>query len=161
MQIIFNCEKVVNKLQGKYKFHITRDKALIAIKDGLHGRLSMLELASILFCGTRTIPPRPMFLDYVKDRQQFLEEQFLHHITVEKRSSISDNKIADVYINLNAQGLGNVVLIDIQKWVLSGSYYKSHVPNAPSTIANKGSDVPLVDKGALLNSIYSQVVKGQ
>lgn len=43
----------------------------------------------------------------------------------------------------------------VQKEIVSGSY----APNAPATIARKGSDVPLVDDGQLRDSVNYQIVE--
>lgn len=164
MELKLNTGKAFAKLQGKYKFHISKDTALIAIKDGSHGTISIRELAHILFGGTNTIPPRPAFADYIDDvlatKQDWLYAQFKAHTSIRKAKSTSPNYLADIYIDLDTDGLGNVVLLDLQRWIASGNYYRSHVPNAPSTIRKKGHDIPLVDKGILLNSLFSQTKKG-
>ena len=43
----------------------------------------------------------------------------------------------------------------VQKEIVSGHY----APNAPATIAKKGSDVPLVDDGQLRDSVNYQIVE--
>lgn len=164
MELKLNTGKAFNKLQGKYKFHISKDSALIGIKDGNHGRLSIRELATILFSGTDTIPKRSAFEDYISDvltnRQAWLYAEFKAHTKIRKVRSSSPGYLADIYVDLDTEGLGNVVLLDVQRWIASGSYYRVHVPNAPSTIRKKGHDIPLVDKGVLLNSLFSQTKKG-
>jgi hypothetical protein len=43
--------------------------------------------------------------------------------------------------------------------LLHSSYLKMLYPNAPSTVAKKGSDLPLIDSGELANSIEVRVVE--
>lgn len=160
MELYLKIGKAYEKLKGKYRFHFSKDKALIAFKDGAHGKLTIRELATILFNGNGHIPARSAFADYIddtiKNRQAWLYAVFSRHISFRKVTSTSPSYLADVYIDLDADGLGNEILLDVQRWIASGQYYKSHVPNAPSTIRKKGHDIPLVDKGALLNALYSQ-----
>lgn len=53
--------------------------------------------------------------------------------------------------------LGAQIASDIRNYIRDSGEL---LPNAPSTIAAKGSSKPLIDKGQLVNSISSAVVKG-
>lgn len=160
MKVMLNAQKAFTKLKGKYRWHICKDHAIVGLANGSHhSGLSIHELARILFGGSGNIPPRPMFVDYAREREEFLYLALRQHTTLSKKASNSPLYLADVYVDVNTDALANYVLLDIQKWVLSSDYYKTHVPNAISTIYHKDNDIPLVEKGELLNSLYGQTKK--
>jgi len=82
-------------------------------------------------------------------------------------ASENTNKLMQKLYNDVASGKTNVVdamkklgayaSSGIRKQILDGDF----VPNAPSTIAAKGSDKPLIDTGQLMNSIHYRVGKGE
>lgn len=156
MKVVLNCAKAYGKLKGKYRWHISANHAIVGIVETSHGRLTTTELAKILFRGTMNIPARSMFADYVKENKEFLYKVMRKNCTVTKQSSDNSNYIADVYVDFNADEVANQVLAHLQSWVRSGVYYKVAVPNAESTIRHKGSDVPLIDTGEFINSLFAQ-----
>ncbi len=162
MQLFLNVEEVVDKLTGNYHWHITEDLAKVAIANsGHYSGLTTQELATLLFEGTGSIPPRPALEDYLNEHRAWLKNTIRKYVTIIKRPSSSKTYIADVYVDLDTEQLANEVRTDVYKWIASGSYYKSVAPNAQSTIRHKGSDVPLVDTGTLLDSLYADTVKNK
>lgn len=162
MQIFLDVEEAVGRLEGNYKWHISEDLAKVAIANrGHHSGMTTEELATLLFQGDGNIPPRPAFEDYLNTRREWLKKELRKFIRITKKPSTTKTYIADIYVTLDTDQLANEVRTDVYKWIASGSYYKSAVPNAYSTIQHKGSDVPLVETGALLDSLYADTVKSK
>jgi hypothetical protein len=94
---------------------------------------------------TIVIPPRPFIrqpFDNSKEKLIKAAEQLMAKIvdgTIDRHGAL--------------EVLGDVLLIEIRKSINNREYE----PNAPSTIRKKGSDMPLVDTGRLLQSLKIEV----
>lgn len=109
-----------------------------------HGGLTVAELAAILHYGTQDghIPARP-FLAMAFDQQR----EVLAKMGGELFGQVLDGKIDTD----KALGLMGLKLATEAKKVITTT--DSLAPNAPSTVAAKGSSRPLVDTGRLLGAI--------
>lgn len=111
------------------------------------GELTNGQLAAIQEFGTATIPARPFVSSsFEANRDKYkgmlaagLEKVYANELPVSKLLGL----------------LGTAMAADIKKRVTAGANFE---PNAPSTIAKKGSARPLVDTGRLVNSVTYQVV---
>lgn len=101
------------------------------------------ELAKELHVGTAIIPARPFLDDGVK----YNAEEIRQILGQEAKKE-----------NPNWDKVGTFAVGKIQEFV-RGDFYKSNVPNSPETIAEKGSDTPLIDGGDLINSLTFLVEK--
>ena len=162
MKIWLNCRKAYERLKGGYRFHITKKLVKVYFPNGVHidvyGRsLSMSTLISILCNGNAHIPARP----FMTDVPTILKSTFLrvlqNSVYTTLRNSRNPNDLGDCYIDFDGEKVALEVKSLIKQWLFDGSYYQAKVPNAPKTIRNKGSDVPLVHTGALVNSLTAKV----
>ena len=164
MNIKLNTRKVFAKLHGNFSLIWTSKKLSVIVPNSTHidlrGRsLSMSDLAFWLINGTATIPARPFPEDARKQLRKQVYTLLKEHTTVKLKNTKDPNKLSEIYVDFTDSDLREKLEQLVKWWLLDGSYYKSHVPNAPSTIANKGSDVPLVDTGQLVNSIQARIEK--
>lgn len=162
MKITLNCSKAYERLKGSYSIHITKKLVKVYFPNGTHvnvyGKsLSMSTLITILCDGNAHIPPRP----FMTDTPRLLKQDFLRilrdHVTFILRNARNANNLGEVYIDFDAEGVAMKVTALIKQWLFDGSYYRARVPNAPKTIRNKGSDVPLVETGTLVNSLSAKI----
>lgn len=151
-------------LQSGIKVHIAN-----TVHVGENGEsISMIELVSFLMSGGvsqqgRPVPPRPFFSAYASENKEWLLDQVVKNITWHKRRTADTGhaKLWTTYCVLHTHTLAETVRTHFQQWLRSGSYFKRTAPNAPYTIARKGSDVPLVDTGQLVNSIIATPINGR
>ncbi len=92
----------------------------------------------------QNIPARPFMRDTVNSNKNKWAKIFGALIKQQK---------ADINITQIFHKLGMLAVGDIQKQIKSGSY----VDNAPSTIAKKGFNKPLIDTGVMLKSVNYEV----
>lgn len=118
---------------------LTSDKTVLV---GIHedagstddGDLTMAQLGAVLHFGTQTIPARPWLDVGVKSgTQDYLE-------VIQNYSDDIDNAI---------EIIGQIAVGKVQQYMTD----LQDPPNAPSTIAKKGSSNPLIDTGALRQSV--------
>lgn len=107
--------------------------------------MDMAELAEIQSVGTATIPARPYLEEGILSRK----EEIRSEIKKQAKNLVENGQA-------NYDKVGTKAVGAIQEFV-RGDYYKTNVPNAPSTIRQKSkngnvSDVPLIDTAELLNS---------
>jgi hypothetical protein len=107
--------------------------------------IAMSELAKMLYFGTSKIPARPFLTDAILENKEAILKFF------EKAYNLGSSKRTK---NLNA--LGQFV-VDAIKSMVKGNYYGSKIPNAPSTIDRKGSDIPLIESGDLIDALEYKV----
>lgn len=124
---------------------------LLGYPDGVKHPNSDIEnsdLAHALHDGTATIQARPWLLESLSanmtEIRGLIAEGYKRLITTGKMS---------------ARKIGASCVGFIQEFVRSG-HYRATAPNAPSTIRKKGSDVPLIDEGFLINST-TYVLRGK
>jgi len=98
------------------------------------------DLAEALHDGTAAIPARPFLLQGIGSEM------------VEIRKAIKEyHEIRMTGKEGNLAKIGALAVGAVQRFV-RGAYYRSKIPNAPSTIRRKGSDLPLIDTGFLMQS---------
>ena len=105
-------------------------------------KVDLLDVAMFNELGTSRTPSRPFMRDSVDDN--------IDSITKFCQAQIKGiaNGSKDAESALNAIGVMQVGLV--QKTIVEGNF----VPNAPSTIAKKGSDKPLIDTGLMRQSVH-------
>lgn len=101
------------------------------------------ELAKELHVGSSRIPARPFLDDGVKYNAEEIKQVLAQEAKKE---------------NPNWDKVGTFAVGKIQEFV-RGDYYRSNVPNSRETIEAKGSDMPLIDGGDLINSLTFLVEK--
>ena len=122
-------------------------------EDTIHttnGKLFMSDLAEILHEGAvvgngAVIPPRRYLVDGVKRNIRAIRAVIRPIITAYVMEGID-----------NFEAAGEFIVETIKDFVRSG-YYRDVVPNAESTIAKKGSDIPLVHTNEFLDSLTYEV----
>lgn len=105
------------------------------------------ELAKELHFGSPRTPPRPFFEDTLKQEET---KSGLRNAFQEQIIKICEG------VKPNWQKIGVMTVGEVQKLVRS-DYYKTKMPNSKETIEAKGSDIPLIDGGDLVNSLTSIV----
>lgn len=116
-------------------------------KETVHGNkqkgpeIETAELAKMLSYGTDKIPPRPFLEEGIDSKKKEIAEAMK-----KEAKKASDGK------NPNWEDIGTMAAGAVQDFVRS-DYYKTHVPNSPKTIKYKGSDMPLIDGGNLVQSV--------
>lgn len=95
------------------------------------------DLARELHYGSSRTPARPFLTDAIKQKKQELK-------------NVIETECAKDQPNWHK--VGTQAVAAVQELVRS-DYYKTRVPNSPATIEKKGSDMPLIDGGDLLNSL--------
>lgn len=105
-------------------------------------KVDLLDVAMFNELGTSRTPSRPFMRDSVDDNTE--------NITKFCKSQLKgiSNGTKDAESALKAIGAMQVGLV--QKTIREGNF----VPNAPSTIAKKGSDKPLIDTGLMRQSVH-------
>lgn len=128
----------------------------VFVREGMHinprtGEVnSMVELAKAATFGTATTPPRPFLVDSLRELSKEIDK-------IVKSSMVWRFKglTADVQYEFAANDIAHA----IRQFIKSGEYYKATQPNASYTIAQKGSDIPLVDSGQLVEHIEAEYVR--
>jgi hypothetical protein len=114
-----------------------------------HGGLTVAELAAILHYGTDEIAARPylaMAFDKIREELSKMGGELLTKV-------LTGQIPLDQALGL----LGLKLSTEAKKIITEG---RQLAPNAPSTIARKGSDRPLVDTARLLNANTWAIDKG-
>ena len=99
------------------------------------------DLARMLHFGTSTIPARPFLEDGIKSKKDELEK------AIENETK----KLVDGG-SANWDKVGGMAVGAVEELVRS-DYYKTRIPNSPTTIKYKGSDTPLIDGADLIGSL--------
>lgn len=105
----------------------------------------ILDIAIYNEFGTATIPARP-FIRGSHDKHKREAERIMAHLAGKLGSGAS---VAEV---LNT--LGQWYETKVKAHANSGAF----VPNAPATVARKGSSKPLVDTGTMIGAIRYEVI---
>ena len=100
---------------------------------------------------SHNVPPRPVLKPALAENDTKQKIEQLMRDAALKALVLGDRDAAEQ----NFHKAGMVGRDACKKWILGGHL----APNAPSTIARKGSSTPLVDTGSLLNSITYAVRK--
>lgn len=135
---ISGLDEAKKQLEQELKKLTTDRTVLVGIHEGAgstdDGDLTMAQLGAVLHFGTQTIPARP-WLDV---GVQSGTEDYMD--VIENHSDDIDNALE--IIGQIAVGKVQAYMTDLQD-----------PPNAPDTIAKKGSSNPLIDTGALRQSV--------
>lgn len=127
----------------------------VYVIDGVHvsprngSTMSMVELAKAMAFGTAKNPPRDFINDAVREKLEEINK-------VVKSSLVWRFKglTAEVQYGFAA----NEIAIIVRDFIRQGTYYKATQPNSAKTIEEKGSDIPLLDSGQLVNHIGAEYV---
>jgi len=131
---------------GRLKRLVGEDEILVGFPSGVtHPKTSVdnATIAEWLHDGTARIPARPFLLQGILDGKDSLNDAIRDAFAL---------KVRGFKITAALHKIGVLAVGFVQDFVRSG-YYQQHMPNAPSTILRKGSDVPLIDTGFLINSM--------
>jgi hypothetical protein len=109
------------------------------------GKVETAQLAEWLHDGTGRIPARPYLLQGLRAHMSEIRKAMKLYLEEKAKNP----NIVPIRVAVTAVGA-------VQEFVRS-DYYKGMIPNAPSTIERKGSDTPLIDTGALVNSVTYQI----
>lgn len=99
---------------------------------------------------SRNIPPRSFLRMPVEVKQQEIVQGMASYRT---KNALEKGEIKRVYRDLGLYAEGFV------KQAFASGGYGNWAPNKPSTVAQKGSDKPLIDTAQLRRSITSDVIK--
>lgn len=117
-------------------------KVGVQAKAGTQDGVSLLDIAIYNELGTQDIPARPFIRDFAQKNERVLGMAMDRVATRVEQGAPIDTALAQ---------LGEFAQQQQQAHIRASKSWA--VPNAPSTVAHKGSDVPLVDHGTLVNAI--------
>ena len=120
-----------------------RSHEVVVGAKGEHSDLLYLHEAGV---PSRNIPPRPVLGPALA--QNKVKKAMKNHMRRAMYLAVLKGDIRSAENELKQAGM--VGESACKKWITDGTHL---APNAPSTIAKKGSSKPLIDTGALLNSI--------
>lgn len=141
-----NLQQIQNEIRKKIE-KLTHDKTVLV---GIHedapqvegGDITMAQLGAVLHFGNQNIPSRP-WLDV---GVQSGSADYL---------SIIENNSDDMDNALNM--IGSIAVGKVQQYMTE----LQDPPNAPSTVKKKGSSNPLIDTGALRQSVTYSIIDGK
>jgi hypothetical protein len=107
---------------------------------------TVLDVADWAEFGTVSAPPRSFVRGWADEAEQANTDK-MRKIA----QAVVKGDLPSVEVGLDR--FGNVAVGDVQKRMVGGI----EPPNAPSTIARKGSSTPLIDSGLLKSSVTHQV----
>ncbi len=121
----------------------------VGIQGGVDSQdgVDMLDIAMFNEFGTADIPARPFVANSADKNRQDIAT-VMDHLARKVEDGAAD---ADTAL----ETLGEWYQGRQQAHIRSGEF----VPNAPATIKKKGSSVPLIDKGKLVNAVRYEVLK--
>ena len=133
-------EKIENLIEG---IQYIRSHEVVIGAEGEHSDLLYLHEAGV---PSRHIPPRPVLQPALKQKE--VKSKMSSHMRSAMFQACLKGDVESAEEELEKMGLEGELAC--KKYITDGTHL---APNAPSTIARKGSSVPLIDTGALLNSI--------
>lgn len=122
-----------------------------AARAGDHTGMTNARLAAIHEYGLSSAPARPFIGPPFRRKRA----EFIKKVQKAYREALDTSNPQLIMHELAL--IGQEMAADIKGWVTQGM---NLAPNAPSTIAMKGSSRPLVDTGSMINSVTYQVVGG-
>ena len=146
---------IMNLIQG-WNFFLSHE-VVVGIPEGTNAQRGPVSNAELLYIHENgvpdhNIPPRPVLKPAIADPP-----------TKEKIEKLMKQAAVEALVHGNRQKCeqnfhkaGMVGRDACKKWITDGSHL---APNSPVTIARKGSSLPLVDTGSMLNSIDYEVRK--
>ena len=121
-------------------------KVGIQAGQGQQDGTDMLDIAVFNEFGTATIPARP-FMQDAADKYHEDTGRVMEHLAKKVQEGADAGQALET--------LGQWYQAQQQAHIRSGEFQ----PNAPATVKRKGSSVPLIDKGQLVNSVRYEVLK--
>jgi len=112
------------------------------------GSTTLAEIGAWNEFGTRHIPERP----FVRAAVDSNRDRYTRIFANEARKIMAGERSVSVSLGL----IGQLVTSDIQKKITE----ISTPPNAPGTVARKGSSNPLIDTGRMRQSVRYVIVEG-
>ena len=121
----------------------------VGIQAGVDSQdgVDMVDIAVFNELGTADIPARPFARNAAEKNRQDIAT-VMDHLARKVEDGAADTDTA-------LETLGQWYQGRQQAHIRSGEF----VPNAPATIRKKGSSVPLIDKGKLVNAVRYEVLK--
>lgn len=139
-RVIHDLQKAVDKVKGAWKVTVGVHKA--HANDGRQGgEPNNPTIGAVNQFGTETIPARPWLDKGVQAGAEKITETAIRML----RRGDDPRRVMEA--------LGNVAVGEVQKYVTE----LDTPPNAPSTIRQKGSSNPLINTGAIRQSITYEV----
>lgn len=108
--------------------------------------VDIVDIAIFNEYGTASVPERP-FMRNAAEKYRADTAKVMGHLARKVEEGTDPATALDT--------LGQWYQSRLQEHIRSGEF----TPNAPSTIKRKGSSVPLIDKGRLVNSVRHEVLK--
>ena len=105
-------------------------------------KVDILDVAMFNELGTSRIPSRPFMRDSVDDNA----ESITKFCQAQLKGIANGSKDAETVM----KAIGAMQVGLVQKTIVEGNF----TPNAPRTIAKKGSDKPLIDTGLMRQSVH-------
>lgn len=133
-------EKIENLIEG---IQYIRSHEVVIGAEGEHADLLYLHEAGV---PSRNIPPRPVLQPALGQKE--VKRKMSSHMRSALFQAVLKGDIGSAEDELEKMGL--VGELACKKYITDGT---NLAPNSPYTIAKKGSSIPLIDTGALLNSI--------
>lgn len=165
IHVKLNCSKAWHKLKGGFILRVTSKKVVIFFPETSHTNrsgksIALRELVQILVNGSSDghIPPRPFTREAGIQLRHEIYRILRDYTNVKLKDAKDVNSLGKIYADFTDEEITTQVTALVKRWLFDGSYYQATVPNAPRTIANKGSDVPLVDSGDMVNSLTAKVI---
>jgi hypothetical protein len=112
-----------------------------------HSGESAANLAKLLTEGTDTIPPRPHL------------QEGLEHGMEDIKKAVKQYARGLFGVFGNKKGHPEIIAEVARKAVINYIYSGNLEPNAPSTVARKGFDQPLVDEHDLIQMLEGRIIK--
>lgn len=116
------------------------------------GALTNAQLASINEYGLGNAPPRP----WIGPPFRMNRKKYMTRLVKAYKKALKDNQPGQVIQEL--ERLGFLMAADIKNYVTQSPLPGVPPPNAPETIARKGSSRTLVDSSQMVNSVTHQVI---
>ena len=159
--------RILSKTQGWKLVVVTPYAAKVHVEDGTHVSrdgtvMSTRVLAKMLSNGFDRTPARPFMADYKRDRKEFILKAIRLNCTWTHKAvnpNQQHGRMHTVYVFFASTKCAEMIKDDLVHWLEDGNYYRTHVPNAPMTIAQKGHDTPLIDLHQLVQSIKATSVR--
>lgn len=129
---------------------IQNDKNLnrCSIKVGLFGEVAIRGTINELGSPINNIPSRPFMTQAYEKYKRRLEN------SIDDNYRLVQNRVLTT--NNYLKTIGEIHTTQIKNTITNGNF----IPNAPSTIAKKGSSKPLIDTGEMRRSVTYKVIKG-
>jgi hypothetical protein len=165
VNIKLSCARAWHKLKGGFILKTASKKVVLFFPNTAHidayGRsMELSKLVRILVNGSSDghVPPRPFTRDAGIQLRHEVYAILRAYTNAKLKNTNDPANLGQIYTDFSDEEVSVRVTALVKQWLFDGSYYQATCPNAIKTIQNKGSDVPLVDSGALVNSITAKVI---